>query len=1118
MDDDRAADQNAPTRTVAPADPDADRTRSSADGLTDTADPEAVGAQPDATPRSRGTGQPRLPAPLQYRDPDRYEVIAEHGRGGLGRVLRARDRELGRSVAIKELLEPTKTSELRFFREALITARLEHPGIAPVHEAGRWPDGTPFYAMKLVAGRPLKELIDEAPGLEQRLALLPHVVAVADAVAYAHSKGIIHRDLKPANVIVGDFGETVVIDWGLAKSITDSSDDETSSPASPSVARDVTGHGGIVGTPAYMSPEQAAGKPVGVDADIYSLGALLQHLVTGRTPTPGSAAPPSSVSRELWAIVARARHVDPKQRYQSAEALSADLRCHLRGQRVAAHRYTRRERFWRWVSKRRAAVVATVVASVAIASGSLLALRTSLRERDRARAASAETSRARAVAEQERDRAVFANAVAQLVQDPTAALDVLRGYGGSDPVAAALLAAQARARRPAVHVLTPTTSVVGGAANDALTTVVVMLKRGGVMPFAIWNPQRGIARTIPESFVSEAMPAVSPDGTLVALPATTGIVLRAGHDPYPVVAAIEMPTPRWVWFSATELCWSDRTGIDCAASARPTDVLASKQRIFDGPIDQLVFSRNGESVVFCSGGAAQVHAQHRTSPLGACKAGYRIEVSPSGRVAAIHAPTPRVQLWSSAGQLLGEVAATPRSITAVLDSPPAIAAAAADRGVTVTGADGVVRRLAPTIGRPSAISTAGSGDSFTIGDDIGTLTTYSATTGASAPSHRQSRAIRGVMPSLSQPMAITMTFDDLRIWPTEDASAHRSICDTALFHAVTSDDAVYMDDSGGHLHRLDKASGLTSIVATHESSAFGLAMSADQQQVASAGSDSTIVLHSDRPPATRILRPSSIPRDLLYVDSSLLVSAHENGEILAWHDGSSRTVHTHGDKAYRLALHPGRHHVASTSVDTTVAVHDVASMRTIAVLREAAGATSRAAYAGDMLWVSSHDGHVRGYDAASEYRLSADISPSTRPAGHLHAMDNGDIAATWEGGLLAVASNQGAIKLSMEMPKQQISALAARGSLLAVATDDGYVYLFDVARRSVAAVWSSAEGVTRVGFDGKHLLTTGRDGYLRRYLPPDPHEFISMDSAGLHQFLRTRREQTMLSVDFVKKD
>src|ERR1041385_3085420 len=154
-----------------------------ADDSTRTAEPSALPSVP------RATVDPG--APLQVRPRDRYEIVGEHGRGGLGRVSRARDKELGRDVAIKELIQRGDLREVRFLREALITARLEHPGIVPIHEVGRWEDGTPFYAMKLVSGRPLKDLIAARQTLDQRLGLLPHVVAVADAIAYAHGQRII---------------------------------------------------------------------------------------------------------------------------------------------------------------------------------------------------------------------------------------------------------------------------------------------------------------------------------------------------------------------------------------------------------------------------------------------------------------------------------------------------------------------------------------------------------------------------------------------------------------------------------------------------------------------------------------------------------------------------------------------------------------------------------------------------------------------------------------------------------------------------------------------------------------------------------------------------------------
>jgi serine/threonine protein kinase len=161
----------------------------------------------------------------------------------------------------------------------LITARLEHPGIVPVYEAGRWSDGTPFYAMKLVAGRPLRDLILERTTVDERVGLLHHVIAVADAIAYAHGRNIIHRDLKPSNVIVGDFGETVVIDWGLAKDLSVTEESIVGGgPFREALDDGLTSAGTILGTPAYMAPEQARGEPVDQRADVFAIGAMLWEL------------------------------------------------------------------------------------------------------------------------------------------------------------------------------------------------------------------------------------------------------------------------------------------------------------------------------------------------------------------------------------------------------------------------------------------------------------------------------------------------------------------------------------------------------------------------------------------------------------------------------------------------------------------------------------------------------------------------------------------------------------------------------------------------------------------------------------------------------------------------
>ena len=174
---------------------------------------------------SRGTesSSPRpLPGPivgamrdypeLLEVDRGRYAIARELAKGGMGRVYEARDLRLGRQVAIKELLPKNRDIARRFEREARITARLQHPSIIHVYEAGVWPGGEPFYAMPVVAGRSLDKVVAEKATLADRLSLLPRVIAVADALAYAHNANVIHRDLKPANVLVGEFGETVVID------------------------------------------------------------------------------------------------------------------------------------------------------------------------------------------------------------------------------------------------------------------------------------------------------------------------------------------------------------------------------------------------------------------------------------------------------------------------------------------------------------------------------------------------------------------------------------------------------------------------------------------------------------------------------------------------------------------------------------------------------------------------------------------------------------------------------------------------------------------------------------------------------------------------------------------
>ncbi|WP_197041371.1 WD40 repeat domain-containing serine/threonine protein kinase [Chondromyces apiculatus] len=410
-------------------------------------------------------------------DPARYVVSGQIAQGGIGRVMRAEDVQMKRPVALKELLDRSRHAEDRFVREALLTARLQHPAIVPVYEAGRWPTGAPFLAMKLVAGRSLAEVVEEPRGLAERLPLVTHVLAVAQAMAYAHAERIIHRDLKPANVLVGDFGETVVIDWGLAKELTADEEGRGSAPpggevdAEGKVREALTVMGSVVGTPAYMPPEQAAGLPVDERADVYAVGAMLYHLLSGAPPYEGMAGkvlrevlqgPPVPLARrtrgvpeDLLAIVDKAMARDTEDRYPSARELAEDLERFLAGQLVGAHRYSRRELLVRFVRRHRGALsVAAGALLVLVAGGTYGVLRVMAArdreagERRRAESALGLAEEARGSAVMRADQLILAQARTALEKDPNEALGWLRSLSPSfeDWAAVRRIAADAEGR------------------------------------------------------------------------------------------------------------------------------------------------------------------------------------------------------------------------------------------------------------------------------------------------------------------------------------------------------------------------------------------------------------------------------------------------------------------------------------------------------------------------------------------------------------------------------------------------------------------------------------------------------------------------------------------------
>jgi len=291
---------------------------------------------------------------------DRYDVIEEIGRGGMGTVYAALDTALGREVAIK-IGNALPSSELqeRLTREAKVIARLEHPGIVPVHDLGILADGRPFYVMKRVHGRTLQACIEAGMPLPERLRIFERV---CEAVAFAHAHGIIHRDLKPGNVMVGTFGEVMVMDWGVAR-VIDQADRQVDEGASGSPRRTTdTAAGTVLGTPGFMAPEQSQqAGPVDRRADVYALGAMLFALVNVANGANGE--PPSSdaavmrrdldrasqVPPALRSICRCALSVSPSDRYATVTALADDVVRFRERQAVSVHPETVGERVARFV-------------------------------------------------------------------------------------------------------------------------------------------------------------------------------------------------------------------------------------------------------------------------------------------------------------------------------------------------------------------------------------------------------------------------------------------------------------------------------------------------------------------------------------------------------------------------------------------------------------------------------------------------------------------------------------------------------------------------------------------------------------------------------------------------
>lgn len=338
---------------------------------------------------------------LAPHTPVALEIVEKLGQGGMGAVFRVKDHRLGRFAALKILSDPNERSTPRFLNESSIASRLEHPCIPPIYEAGRTPDGQPFILMKLIEGQTLsKEIADyhkQGRPPEKLEELLSILVKVAEAIAYANEHAIIHRDLKPSNIMVGRYGEVMVMDWGIAKDLeasrnpgesmdfgyTTNGDDSARLPIEPEPEPEV-GSGQMLGTPGYLAPEQARGDLLDARCDVFNLGILLTLVLTGELPTPGdsensmlaaaiagitrspleidSTVPPELDSLAKKALVTKVQH-----RLTSAKTFVKNLKAYLSGKELEVHPYSKLERALRATKQHPAALIALTLGAILVA-------------------------------------------------------------------------------------------------------------------------------------------------------------------------------------------------------------------------------------------------------------------------------------------------------------------------------------------------------------------------------------------------------------------------------------------------------------------------------------------------------------------------------------------------------------------------------------------------------------------------------------------------------------------------------------------------------------------------------------------------------------------------------
>jgi eukaryotic-like serine/threonine-protein kinase len=938
-----------------------------------------------------------------------YQIERELARGGLGKILKAKDTRLGRDVAVKELLHNQGNAKARFLREAMITARLQHPAIVPMYEAGRWPSGDLFYTMKLVSGRPLDRLIASANTLEQRLALLPNAQVVCEAMAYAHDHLVIHRDLKPQNVLVGDYGETVVIDWGLAKDLRDPEEDskeEASEHYRASAQKEgLTLDGEVMGTPAYMPNEQARGQPVDARADVYALGAILYHILSGQAPYRDKATrsrevlwallqgPPmpleekeKRVPRDLLAIVNKAMARDVKERYPSAKELAEELQKFMTGKLVDAHHYTTAEKISRFITQNKAAVSVSAVLGVVMLVLVGFYQSSLITQRDVANRASAvatmrkneaelATERAEALQKKERQRVkelTLEQARNQLEKDPAKTLSLLKSIFPEYPAAGVFrtLAAAALSKgipqvlgengRLPGHTAainwvaySPDGSQLASASNDNTVRLWKITESKAVSSLVLSGHTKPVVY-LEFSPDGKRLASASSDHTARIWSTTTGqqlfnleghsdIVLRSAfsHDGLLLATA---------GYDKNILIWDTITGAQRKRLTGHTDI-----------IRDLAFSRDDSSLASVGKDAsarlwslARNTSQILQDPV--VKRRWEltdVEFSPDGKEIAVIGPASlRVYLWNIVDQSLRTLEGYTEAPNRVAFSPDGNNLATTDGGGSVFLWDLVTATSTQLLGHES------SSNSPTFSPDGKLLATASNdyTVRLWDVATKQAQALRG----------------------------HRGFVSTVAFSPDGETLASSGDDATIRLWRVREI--VPKNIAGHQLAVFDLAFSANGKELVSAGSDKTIRIHDfSTNNNVRILNGHTDAVFGLDIspDGFMLASASwdQTARLWDWKTGKELWVFSgHSGWVNAVSFSPDNLTLATASDDTTIRIWSVETGQLLQTLKGHEDAVQDVKFSpdGETLLSVSFDGSARLWQVSTSKEIAKLEAPSRK--------------------------------------------------------------------------------------------------------------------------------------------